>query len=30
MGDPDSLSIACTLQEMEEIRQAVASGFYYE
>ena len=30
MGDPDSLSIACTLQEMEEIRQAVAGGFYYE
>lgn len=30
MGDPDSLSIACTMQEMEEIRQAVAGGFYYE
>ncbi len=30
MGDPDSLSIACTMPEMEEIRQAVAGGFYYE
>lgn len=30
LGDPDSLSIACTTQEMDEIRQAVAGGFYYE
>lgn len=30
MGDPDSISISCTSQELQEIRQAVAGGFYYE
>lgn len=30
MGDPDSISIACTDQELQVLRQAVQNGFYYE
>lgn len=30
MGDADSISISCTAQELQEIQQAVAGGFYYE
>lgn len=29
-GDPDSLAIACTDPELSDIRNSVASGFYYE
>ena len=30
IGDPDEISIACTDQELSEIRDAVREGFYYE
>lgn len=29
-ADPDSLSLSCTVSEMDEIRAAISGGFYYE
>ena len=30
LADPDEISVPCTVSEMDEIREAVAGGFYYE